>query len=151
MRQSFFHRAVREKQGGDVRRPFEAGPFGTDVVGDEHVEVLLLELLRTVFDDVRRFSGKTDQGLMGLALAQAIEDIGILGHFEGQGIVVLLNLVFCRMSRTVIGNRCRFDDQVTVIVIGVDGGFHVARTADIDAAGQAEVRRRGLDPDEVGV
>ena len=44
------------------------------------------------------------------------------------------------MSRTVIGNRCRFDDQVTVIVIGVDGGFHVARTADIDAAGQADRR-----------
>ena len=66
----FFHRAVREKQGGDVGRPFEAGSFGTDVVGHEHVEVLLLELLRAVFDDVRRFGSKADQGLMGLALAR---------------------------------------------------------------------------------
>ena len=44
-----------------------------NVVSDEHVEVLLLELLRAVFDDIRRFGSKDDQGLMGLALAQAIE------------------------------------------------------------------------------
>ena len=83
---------------------------------------------------------------MGLALAQAIEDIRVLGHFDGQGIVVFLDLVFRRMGRTVIGDSCGFDDQVAVVIIGIDGSFHVTRTADINAAGQAyrclEVIRR---------
>ena len=78
--------------------------FSTDVVGNEHIEILFLKLLGTVFDDIRRLSGKTDQDLMGFMLAQSIEDVRILGHFKIQDVVVFLDLVGSRMSGTVIGN-----------------------------------------------
>ena len=57
-----------KQQGGNIGRTLEAGAFGADIVGHEHIEILFLKFLGTVFDDIRRLGGKTDQDLMGFTL-----------------------------------------------------------------------------------
>ena len=85
---------------------------------------------------------------MGFTLAKTIEDVRILSHFKGQDIVIFLDLIFRRMSRTVIGNGSGFNDQVAVVIIRFDSRFHVPGTADVDAPCKADrslqvIRRTG--------
>ena len=48
-----------------------------------------------------------------------VQDVRVFSHRQGQRFVGFLDLIRCRMSRTVIGDSSRLDDQIAVVVIRI--------------------------------
>ena len=70
---------------------------------------------------------------MRLFLSQFIEDIGVARQCERQRSLRFLDLLLCRLYRTIVSNRRRLDDRIHAVIVGEHCRIHLARRTHVHA------------------
>ena len=101
-----------------------------DVVGDDEVEILLLELALRILVHALRFGRKADEDLAFLLLAELVEDVGVALEHERELPVLLLDLVGRYDLGPVVGDGGRLDDDICGLILLEHGFAHLPRRLD---------------------